>query len=180
MKKMKIKLLTVLTVMSLTGLAQKGKMFPPIEGLTLDGKTIKIPIPNGKETVVAMVFQRSAEDDQKKWLNPLHSTFASKEKSKSPHDMTESYDVNFVYIPVIGGLKKIYTEYKEGTDKGFWPYIMDTDKTDMKLIAKNMGISDKEQPYIFVLDKNGKILEVQSGKFSEDKMDKIEEACGGD
>ena len=57
---------------------------------------------------------------------------------------------------------------------------MDTDITDMKLMGKNMGISDKEQPYIFVLDKNGKSREVQSGKFSEDKMDRIEEACGGD
>ena len=160
--------------------AQKGKMFPPIEGVDLNGKTIKIPIPNGKETVVAMVFQRSAEDDQKKWLNPLHSTFGPQEKKSSQFDMTNSYDVNFVYIPVIGGIKKIKSEYMENTDKGFWPYIMDTDKTDMKLLAKNMGIDNRDQPYIFVLDKNGKILEVQSGKFSEDKMDKIEEACGGD
>ncbi|MBK9285434.1 MAG: hypothetical protein IPM51_14115 [Sphingobacteriaceae bacterium] len=160
--------------------AQKGKMFPPIEGVDLNGKTIKIPIPNGKETVVAMVFQRSAEDDQKKWLNPLHSTFSAPDKKSSQFDMTNSYDVNFVYIPVIGGIKKVKSEYMESTDKGFWPFIMDTDKTDMKLLAKNMGISDREQPYIFVLDKSGKILEVQSGKFSEDKMDKIEEACGGD
>ena len=47
-------------------------------------------------------------------------------------------------------------------------------------IELNFEAKIKEQPYIFVLDKNGKILEVQSGKFSEDKMDKIEEACGGD
>jgi hypothetical protein len=31
-----------------------------------------------------------------------------------------------------------------------------------------------------VLDKTGKIIETQSGAFSEDKLEKIEEACGGD
>ena len=67
------------------------------------------------------------------------------------------YDVNFIFIPLIGGLKKVREDFKATTDKGFWSYIMDTDKFDMKLQADLLGIKDKSIPYIMVLDKNGKI-----------------------
>jgi hypothetical protein len=160
--------------------AQNGKDFPVIIGETLEGKAISLPIKNGKQTVVAWVFSRSAEDELKKWLNPLYSTFMDKPAKKQQMDMTNSYDVNFVFIPMIGGLKKIREDFKATTDKGFWPYIMDTDKTDMKLQADILGIKDRQIPYIMVLDKNGKVLETQSGAFKEEKLEKIEEACGGD
>jgi len=167
-------------IVTISTSAQTGKAFPVIIGEMLDGKAASLPVKNGKETVVAWVFSRKAEDALKKWLNPLYSTFMDKAKSKSPHDMTGSYDVNFYFIPMIGGIKMIREEFKSTTDKGFWPYVMDTDKTDMKLQAKVLDIKDKEIPYIMVLDKTGKIIETQSGAFSEDKLEKIEEACGGD
>jgi len=178
---MKIKLLCSLSavLLLLNTRAQTGKTFPTIIGETLEGKAISLPIKNGKETIVAWVFSRSAEDELKKWLNPLYGTFMDKPKGK-PVMGANVYDVNFVFIPMIGGLKKIREDFKATTDKGFWPYIMDTDKTDMKLQAEILEIKDKSIPYIMVLDKDGKIIEVQSGKYTEDKNDKIEEACGGD
>ena len=41
---------------------------------------------------------------------------------------------------------------------------------------KLLEIKDNKIPYFFVLDKNGKILDVQSGDFKEEKIDKLEEA----
>jgi hypothetical protein len=155
--------------------SQKGKTFPVINGASLEDKPMSLPIKNGKETIVAIAFHRGAEEELKKWLNPLYYTFIKKPKGTNKLDMSEIYDVNFVFVPMISGFKKIAEDFKKGTDKEFWPYIMDTEKTDIKSLQSDLGITDNKIPYFFVLDKNGKILEVQSGKFKEEKVDKLEE-----
>jgi hypothetical protein len=53
---------------------------------------------------------------------------------------------------------------------------MDTEKTDIKELQKQLGVTDNKIPYFYVLDKAGKIVAAQNGDFSEDKMDKLEEA----
>jgi len=160
--------------------AQKGKDFPVITGTFLNGKSITLPIKNGKETIVAIAFNKGAEDELKKWLNPLYSTFMKKPDKNNKMDMAEVYDVNFVFAPMIAGFKKVADDFKAGTDKEFWPYVLDTEKTDIKGIQKLLDITDNKIPYFFVVDKNGKIIEVLSGDYSEDKEEKMEEACGGD
>ena len=93
--------------------------------------------------------------------------------------MSSSYDVNFYFIPMIAGLKKVFNEYKSSTDKAFWPHVIDTDKTDMKDIAKKLGIEDTKIPYVMVLDKDGTVLDFVSGKYDSEKEEKLEEALGG-
>jgi hypothetical protein len=156
--------------------AQVGQPFPAINGTLLNDKAITMPIKNNKYTVVAIAYHRGAEDELKKWLNPLYSLFIVKKKEGSNFDMAEVYDVNFVFIPMISGFKKIAEEFKSGTDKEFWPYIMDTEKTDIKQLQKQLGATDNKIPYFYILDKSGKIVASQSGNFSEDKMDALEEA----
>lgn len=156
--------------------AQSGKTFPSVKGTTLDDKAISLPAKNGKYTVLAIAYHRGAEDDLKKWLNPLYDNFMRKEKGTSNFDLAEVYDVNFVFVPMIAGFKRIADEFKGGTDKAFWPYIMDTEKTDIKELQKQLGVEDNKIPYFYVLDKDGKIVESQSGKFSEAKMEKLEDA----
>ncbi|MFO0358414.1 MAG: hypothetical protein ACK50A_15785 [Sphingobacteriaceae bacterium] len=160
--------------------AQKGKTFPVITGTFLNGKSTTLPLKNGKETIVAIAFHKGAEDELKKWLNPLYYTFMKKPSKDNKFDMAEVYDVNFVFAPMIAGFKKIADDFKAGTDKEFWPYILDTEKTDIKGIQKQLGITDNKAPYFFVVDKDGKILEVQSGDFSDVKVDALEEAVGGE
>lgn len=155
--------------------AQKGKIFPEVKGVTLDDKSSTLPVKNGKFSVVAIAFHRGAEDDLKKWLNPLYDNFMSKEKPGN-FDMSETYDVNFVFVPMISGFKVIKEDFKKGSDKAFWPFIMDTEKTDIKELQKQLGVEDNKIPYFFVLDKTGKIVEIQSGKFSDAKMEKLQEA----
>jgi predicted transcriptional regulator len=38
-----------------------------------------------------------------------------------------------------------------------------------------LKMDDKKKPYIFVLDKEGKIIYVTSGAYTEEKMDDIED-----
>lgn len=164
-----------LILFSLCTQAQKGKIFPEMKGVTLDDKSIVLPVKNDKYSIVAIAFHRSAEENLKNWLNPLYDNFMK--KSGGGHfDMAEIYDVNFIFIPMIAGFKKIAEDFKSGTDKEFWPYIMDTEKTDVKQLQSQLGIEDNKIPHFFVLDSDGKIVEYQSGKFSDAKMEKLQDA----
>lgn len=159
---------------SLAAAAQIGKQFPALQGSLLNDKPISLPINNGKHTVVGIVYNRDAEDALKKWLSPMYDAFM--DKDKGPMDMGESHDVNFVFVPMIKGLKWVREEFKSGTDKEYWQYIMDTEKSDVKITQKDLGVTDNKIPYFYVLDKNGKIIAVQSGAYSEQKLGKLEEA----
>lgn len=162
---------------SFLALSQKGTIFPTIKGTGLDDKAITVPFKNGKFTVLAIAFSRSAEDDLKKWLNPLFDAFIKAEKESSTgFDLAEVYDVNFVFIPVIAGFKRVADDFKQGTDKRFWGYVMDTEKTDVKALQKALRVEDNGIPYFYVLDAEGKIVESESGKFSNAKLDKLEDA----
>lgn len=158
------------------GSAQSGKDFPSVSGHTLDDTRLIVPQLNEKYSIVAIAFNRDAEDLLKQWLNPLYGAFIKKEKGESQFDMAELFDVNFVFIPLISGFKKIEADFKANTDKGFWPYIMDTEKTDIKNVQKALGIENTKIPYFYVLDKLGKIVAIQSGKYNEAKLDALEEA----
>lgn len=157
--------------------AQTGQTFPEITGRTLNDKVITIPIKNNKTTIIGIAYNRAAEDELKKWLNPLYNTFIPKPAGTQNFDVAQIYDVNFVFVPMIAGFKKIAEDFKASTDKEFWPYIVDTERTDIKELKKKLGIQDDKIAYFYVLDKDGKILESVNGKFSEVKMDKLEEAA---
>jgi hypothetical protein len=177
----KLFFLLCIFLLSLSTKAQKGQTFPAVSGTCLNDKAMNMPLKNGKMTIVAIAFHRGAEDELKKWLNPLYYTFMKKpDKKDNKFDMAEVYDVNFVFIPMISGFKKIADDFKAGTQKEFWPYILDTEKTDVKGMQKQMGLKDNKIPYFFVLDKDGKILEVVNGEYSEAKVDILEEAVSGD
>lgn len=156
--------------------AQKGVQFPDIKGTSLEDKQVSVPVKNDKYSVIAIAFHRQAEDDLKKWLNPLYDAFIPGETNSKGIDMADVYDVNFMFIPVIAGFKRVADEFKKDTDKRFWQYIMDTEKTDMKLLQDKIKVADNKMPYFFVLDPSGKIIEMQSGPFSKVKLEKLENA----
>lgn len=169
-------LITLLTFLGLMLSAQKGKMFPAVNGILLNEKTCSLPIKNGKFTIVAIAYNRDAEDFLKQWLNPLYDNFMKKEKGTSNFDMAELYDVNFIFVPMIAGFKRIAEDFKKGTDKEFWPYILDTEKTDIKELQKQLEVKDNRIPYFYVINKEGFIMTSESGKFNEQKMQRLEEA----
>jgi len=172
------KTITALCILCLINIkAQKGIMFPDVSGKTLSDKYIGLPVKNNKTSVVGIAFNRAAETELKKWLNPLYNTFIPKPGETKNFDVAEIYDVNFIFVPMIAGLKKVVEDFKNSTDKEFWPYIMDTEKTDIKGLKEKLGIKDDKIPYFFVLDKEGKILESVNGKFTEAKMDLLEAAA---
>jgi len=156
--------------------AQTSTNFPPIKGINLEDKTVKVPAGNGNYSVVGIAFHRQAEDQLKKWLNPLYEAFIRKENSAGTMDMAELHDANFIFIPMINGFRKVAEEFKKGTDKEYWPYIMDTEKTDVKELQRQLGVDDNKIPYFFVLDPQGKIVASVSGTYSDKKLAVLEDA----
>ncbi len=161
-------------------LGQKGETFPMMLGKNLENKPVTISGKNTKFTVVGLVYNRDAEVELKKWLNPMYETFVKKSESgKNNFDMAEVYDVYFYFVPMISIFKKAVEDFKNGTDKEFWKYIVDSD-TDIKMLKKKFNVTDDKEPYFYVLDKDGKIVEWVSGKYTAAKMSKIEDAAAAD
>jgi len=173
---MKRSIVIGLVFVCIQAFGQQGSMFPEIDGSLLNDQHMTLPLHNDKYSIVAIAYNRDAEDFLKQWLNPLYNAFIKKAKGEQQFDMAELFDVNFVFIPLISGFKKVREDFKENTDKEFWPYILDTEKTDIKAIQKKLSVVNNKIPFFYVLDKQGKIVQVQSGKFTEAKLDKLEEA----
>lgn len=161
-------------------LFSRAQQFPSLKAVSLAGKEITVPENNGKYTVVAIAFSRNAEEDLRRWLNPLYETFVHTEKNAGGLSPAEVNDVNFYFIPLISGLKKLADDFKNKTDKEFWPYILDTEKTDIKALEKALQVKDDNAPWFFVLDKSGKVIEKQYGTFQPAKLDKLEDAADPD
>lgn len=157
------------------GSAQVGAAFPQIRGSLLDGRTVKLPLNNNKFSIVAIVFDRAAGEDLKMWLDPIYERFLVKSEENVIFDVAEIYDVNVVFIPMIEGFKRVATSFKAGTDKDFWPYVMDAEDLDIRESKKLLTGVDSKVPYLYVINNEGKIVLVQTGKYTEAKMEAIEE-----
>ncbi len=156
--------------------AQSPVNFPVVKGETLDNKVITVPHTNGKHTIIGVAFNRSAEDLLKRWLQPMFETFIKDESGGGGFDLADYHDVNFIFIPVIAGLSTVEDEFKKGTDKQYWPYILDIQKSDSKELSRVLNVKDEKVPYFYAVDPAGKILETVSGAYDSKKMDKLEEA----
>lgn len=173
-------ILTVVFALSAKAQTGKGEMFPSLTGESFDGKVVNIPDQTkGKITIVGVCFSKAAEDQLKTWLNPVYNMFVVKKDTNDFFSAAVNYDVHFYFVPMLNKVNQILEksskkQIKEGTDKEFWPYLVFyTGET--KLYQNKFNLHDKESPYFFVLDKSGKVLHIESGKYSDKKMDNIEE-----
>lgn len=173
---MRIFAVLIFFFLSQIGYSQIDKAFPGIKGTTLDDKSIHIPLKNDKYSIIAIAYDQDAEDQLKEWLQPIYEMFIKVEHAPGSFDMADLYDVNFTFIPLIKGFKKVANEFKKSTDKEFWPYVMDTEFTDILNVQSRLEITNTKVPYFYVLNKEGVIVEFQSGKYSEAKMSKLEDA----
>lgn len=173
---MKNILLLVTAFFTLSLAAQTKTNFPSLSGHNLDGGSVSIPLAGTKKfTIVGLCYKRSAEEDLKTWIQPMYDVFVAKAKGTDYFDVANYYDVNYFFIPLISGFKKAANDFKASTQPDLWKNVIDCD-TDIKLLKKQLKPASDDVPYFYVIDTNGKITEIVSGKYSEAKMDKIQEA----
>ena len=129
----------------------------------------------GKYTLLGLAYSKKSEDELNSWFQPVFEKFIQQNKG-----LFESFghDVNVYFIPMFTGVNAAATgtakkKAIKNVDPQLLPYILFY-KGDLKPYKEALDFEKKDVPYFFVLDKEGKIVFATSGKYSKEKMDKVE------
>ena len=161
---------------SIISWGQPGSKFPALEGEMLDGSSRTLPsYISGKLSIVGMAYSEKSEDALRTWYSPMYDKFVLK---RGIFDGT--YDVHLVFVPMYIGLKQVayastLKQLKESNRKDLYPYILFY-KGELEPYGTSLSMEDKNLPYFFVLDPEGRILDKITGIFTESKMERIEKA----
>ena len=165
-------------LLSLTVGAQvTGKMFPDMEAETVEDKKVKLPQETkGKYTLLGLAYSKKSEEELNSWFQPVFEKFIQKTSGVLAGF---SYDVNVYFVPMFTGVNAAATgtakrKALKNIDPQLLPYVLFY-KGELKPYKDALDFEKKDIPYFFVLDAEGKILYATSGKFTEDKMEQIED-----
>lgn len=157
----------------------KGKQFPDMQAETVEDKKVSLPGDvKGKYTLLGLAYSKKSEDELNSWFSPVFSKFIQKAEGGLMAGM--GYDVNVYFVPMFTGVNAAATgtakkKAVKNVDPQLLPYLLFY-KGELKPYKDALDFEKKDIPYFFVLDKSGKIVYATSGKYSEDKMDEVEEA----
>ncbi|ANQ49118.1 hypothetical protein KMW28_07465 [Flammeovirga yaeyamensis] len=159
--------------------AQKGKMFPKMEATTINDKEIVLPnAVKGKATLIGVAYSKKSQENLESWMQPIYTTFINPPKSDLFGSTT--YNVNMQFVALARGIAKaaektLKSSMKKNIDKKLHDNVAIV-LGSVKEYKNSLGLGAKDVPYFFILDPNGKILFVTSGKYSPSKMSAIEDA----
>ncbi|MBA3970853.1 MAG: hypothetical protein H0X46_01675 [Bacteroidetes bacterium] len=156
-----------------------GTLFPEMICENYNGEDLNLPKDTkGKYTLLAIAFSNSAEDDLKTWIKPIYNKFIGKVDASQADvfDVHVDYDVNLYFVPMFTGFNKLASKsskdkIKERTDKELYPYLLFYDGG--KTYKEELDFKKRDVPYFFVLDKAGKVVYTTSGKYDDNKLEKI-------
>jgi hypothetical protein len=175
--KLKNLLLTAFLVSSLMTKAQVGKPFPAMTAETVEDKAVNLPKDvAGKYTLIGLAYSKKSEDELNSWFQPVFQKFIQKSTGLMAGF---TYDVNVYFVPMFTGVNAAATstakkKAAKNIDAQLLPYILFY-KGDLKPYKEALDFEKKDIPYFFVLDPEGKIVYATSGKYTEQKMDEVEE-----
>lgn len=147
-------------------LAQVGKNFPVLSGTTLDNKDVTLPTSTkGKYTVLGIGYSQKSKEELETWLQPAFSTFI----------FEPEYKAQVYFVMMIGGLKqaaggKIEDKLKKELDPELHKYVL-VYQGGLGKYKDELNMTEKEVPYFYVLDPQGKIIYTTSGAYTKAKMD---------
>lgn len=156
-----------------------GKMFPDMEAETVDDKKVVLPADTkGKYTLLGLAYSKKSEDELNSWFSPVFGKFIQKASGGLMAGM--GYDVNVYFVPMFTGVNAAATgqakkKAVKNVDPQLLPYILFY-KGELKTYKEALDFEKKDIPYFFVLDSSGKIVFATSGKYTEEKMDEVENA----
>jgi hypothetical protein len=176
---MKIRLAFVLLLVGAAVEAQViGKQFPDMEAETVEDKKVSLPRDaKGKYTLIGLAYSKKSEDDLNSWFSPVFAKFIQKSGGLMAG---LGYDVNVYFVPMFTGVNAAASGTAKrkairNVDPQLFPYLLFY-KGDLKPYKEALDFEKRDTPYFFVIDPEGKIVHATSGAYSEDKMDKVEEA----
>lgn len=154
-----------------------GKTFPPMTAETVDDKKIRLPESVvGKYTLIGLAYSKKSEAELNSWFQPVFGKFIQKSTGLFSGF---AYDVNVYFIPMFTGVNAAATgtakrKAAKSIDPQLLPYVLFY-RGELKTYKESLDFEKKDIPYFFVLDPEGKIVYATSGKYSEEKMEAIEE-----
>jgi hypothetical protein len=154
-----------------------GKTFPAMEAETVEDKKVKLPGDvAGKYTLIGMAYSKKSEDELNSWFQPVFQKFIQKTTGVLSGF---TYDVNVYFVPMFTGVNAAATgtakkKASKNIDPQLLPYILFY-KGELKTYKEALDFEKRDIPYFFVLDPQGKIVHATSGKYTEEKMDAVEE-----
>jgi hypothetical protein len=155
--------------------AQTGKVFPDMQVTGLDGKTAKLPAAaKGKYTVIAMAASIESQRSLERWMFPLYATFIAPPKANYIPD--DNYDVYLYFVTLLQptgmGIEKAKEMYFNKMEKEYKGYVFLYEEK-AKPVMDFLTIKNSKDPYFFVLDDTGKIVNIQSGLYTDAKLEAI-------
>jgi len=177
MKKL-IALIVLLAGFNLTHAQVIGKQFPDMEAETVEDKKVNLPgDTKGKYTLLGLAYSKKSEDELNSWFSPVYNKFIKKATGMMAG---MGYDVNVYFIPMFTGVNAAATgtakkKALKNVDPQLLPYILFY-KGELKSYKEALDFEKRDIPYFFVLDAEGKIVYATSGRFTEDKLDEVEES----
>ena len=174
-----LKLFVLILLLPLSVTAQNGKSFPFIEGETLKDKKVALPKDTkGKYTLVGIAYSKKSDDLLKGWYSPMYRTFI--DPPEVAFIPTDDYDVNMYFVALLKGIykvadNKITSKMKAGIDPKFHKNMV-IYHGKIKEYKKELNLGQKDLPYFFVLNENGKIVYHTEGAYSDRKLYEIQSA----
>ncbi|MFT6865476.1 MAG: hypothetical protein ACJA08_000294 [Cyclobacteriaceae bacterium] len=156
--------------------AQLGATFPDLEGESLVHGMVNIPTDvQGKYTLVGIALSKKSETSLKSWFNPVYQQLIKKPEAGLLFAF--DYDVNVYFVPMLTGAKrpayqKVMDKVEKDVDKKLHPNVLFY-KGSLDDYKKSLNIDDKDIPYFYLLDAEGKIVYATTGSYSEGKLQKI-------
>lgn len=156
-----------------------GNPFPELSAEKVDDKIITIPNDTkDKYTLVGLAYSKKAEKDLSTWLSPVYQTFVYRPEKPGLFS-SFAYDINVYLVPMFTGIKAAgQGAAKRKAAEELDPKLIDNIlffKGSLKPYRDALQLDNKKVPYFFVVDKTGKVVYSTSGKYTEKKMDNIED-----
>ena len=156
-----------------------GNTFPTMTAETVNDEEITVPDDTkGKYTLLGLAYSKKSEDDLNGWFSPVYYKFVHEPENPGLFDAFR-YDVNVYFIPMFTGVKAsaqgiAKKKALKNVDPKLFPHMLFY-KGELKKYKQALDFEKKDIPYFFVLNEEGQIVYATSGKFTEDKLDEIEE-----
>jgi hypothetical protein len=148
---------------------------PEMTGSDIENKQVNLPEHlKGKYSLLGFATSLKAQADLETWLDPIYQKFIAKTGL-----MDDMYDVNIYFIPILTGTNISFAtsmkkKFREQVQEDLKSHLLMCTENGKELIEK-LNMQNRDQPYFFLLNKEGKILYRTSGAFTEAKFDSIDD-----
>lgn len=148
--------------------------FPTLSGETAAGASITLPTKGKPWTVIGLAYSQKASPLLEEWYEPAYLRFIAKHGL-----MAGSYEADVFFVPLFVGVNKAAYEgslnkFRKSADPEIVDHVLFS-KTDIEPLKEALGLNDKDIPYFFVLDAEGRIVHREQGAFTDEKLESIEE-----